>query len=271
MQQVAPSTSLRVVYLIQDHTDTNTYYVRSVIRNSVTGTILSTIDLTDTGNRRFFGTYNTPAAEDMYIDITTTVYSDSGYTIKAQDKYEELQQYLIKTPWALSLGGFGGGDTIVKSEGIDYKKIREIIKDELSKMEEPEDYDDSIINSKLDEINYCSKQILNKKIEFPKPEKPVDLSPVLKAINSIKIPETDYALITNSISNVINTISKLIISKEIHDKGSYENAIKNLQKSENILMAMLETAKSNDKLNKVISDNSMNPMFDNRRIKNLIK
>lgn len=185
MQQVAPSTSLRIVYLIQDHTDSNTYYVRSVVRDSVSGAILATINLADTGNRRFFGTYQTPAAEDKYIDITTTVYSDSGYTTKAQDKYEDIDQYLVKTQWGLQFGGQGGGDTIVKGAEVDYKRIRKIIKEEVAKLDkETKEYDDAILNSKLDAVYKCVEDIKRITSEEDEPED-IDFSPLMAAIKEL--------------------------------------------------------------------------------------
>jgi hypothetical protein len=188
MLQVSPQTTLPLVYLIQDHTDSNTYYVRAVVKNSHDGTVLKTIDLVDGGNRRFTASYNIPAMEDKYIDITTTVYSDSGYTTKAQDKYETIEQYLVKTQWGLQFGG-GGGDRIVKGTEIDYKKIKKMIDDAISGIEKVEKYDDSALLIGIKTLQECINDL-----EIPEmpdmskmmPEK-VNLGPILQKIGDLEV------------------------------------------------------------------------------------
>lgn len=232
MQQVAPSTSLRIVYLIQDHTDTNTYYVRSVVRDSVTGAILATVNLADTGDRRFYGHFQTPNAEDMYIDITTTAYSDSGYTIKSPDKYEVLEQYFVKTLWGMQFGGAGGGSR-GPGEKIDYKLIKKLLKeviDEEEKGDEPEKYDDTRVLSRLETLQLCVNDIKMPNMADFKP-KDVNFGPVIKKLNEITTilnteepeePEKkfDYTPILDSVSKIKeDLISKIeVIAKNTEPK-----------------------------------------------------
>ena len=224
MQQISPSTSLRLVYLIQDHTDSNTYYVRSVVRDSVSGNILATIDLTDTGNRRFYGTYNTPATEDTFIDVTTTVYSDSGYTTKAQDKYEEIQQYLVRTQWGLQFGS--GGDIRLggKSASVDYKKIRDIVKEEMVKP-----YDDSSLKVALSEIYTCveyiknnqydDKSVLEKLSTLSKLVRAIDLSLIVSKIDSIE--KIDYSRMPKDVD--YDRILKMITENDAEESSVKED------------------------------------------------
>lgn len=181
MLQISPQTTLPLVYLIQDHTDPNTYYVRAVVKNSHTGEVLKTIDLTDNGNRRFTGNYNIPAMEDKYLDITISVYSDSGHTTKAQDKYEVNTQYLVKTQWGLQFGGAGGATRME----VDYKKIQKMIDEAISSIEKVEKFDDTSI---LTRLNGLKKDIA--KIKMPDmPQmvsEKVDLSPVLQRFVELK-------------------------------------------------------------------------------------
>lgn len=280
MQIINPSTILPLVYLIQDHTDTNTYYVRSVIKDTRNGTVLKTVDLTDGGDRRFTGTFSVPAAEETYIDITTTVYSDAGYTTKAPDKYEENSQYLVKTQWGLQFGGAGG-----PGERIDYKKIGNMIAEAISKMEKAKDYDDSSIIKSLNGLKEAISNIKEPDLSDMKP-KPVDFSPVIAKLNEV----------SNKIQTIIEK-SDEIYNKEfpIPEKFDYQGMLEatkeiirnvvtssikdienNMDKKESILKEVLPKIK--EQLLQVEGfmsgeekSNPMEKLFKNgERIKNLL-
>lgn len=212
--QIRPNSTFPIVYVISDPSDSNTYYVRSVIRNSATGAIirisnLNYVNLTvDSGNsRRFSKSILAPADSSgagFFIDVTTTVYTDSGYTVKSDAYQEDNAKYLVLEPWSPALGTGGGGWT-GKSEGssvgIDYEKLKEIIKEaftELPTTELPNLDLSSLINDnieirlmmrdlkkslKVDEELLCT--ILSKKvvesIKFPE-STPIDFSQVLDPI-----------------------------------------------------------------------------------------
>jgi hypothetical protein len=232
MKIISPSTILPLVYLIQDHTDVNTYYVQVVVKDSRTGSILQTINLTDGGNRRFTGNYSVPTTEDMFLDITTSVYSDAGYTTKAQDKYEILDQYQVKTQWGLQFGGVGGS-----GPGIDYKKIKKMIDESISKIEKPEKYDDSLILNKLNGLKEAISMIEMPDMTDMKP-KPVDFSPIMTKMHELSgiiaeindnareirakefpIPESfDYEKITSAIEVLNKNIFGLTKLTETNSK-----------------------------------------------------
>lgn len=213
MIHITPHGSFPVVRQLEDVEDTTTYYVRAVVRDSETGDILKTIDLVDNGDQRFTKNYSVPADASgfgRYIDITTTVYSDSGYTTRAGFS-DENETYLIKEDTKLG-GGVGAGET------VSYPEIRKIIKQEL------------------------------KKLEMPEPAKVEDLRPALKSmgdtlrndiqksVDSIKIPEQvkpNLDKVTNDIrtdlDTVINTLLLAIDNKEVTPETNLMPVIEMIQ------------------------------------------
>jgi len=197
MIHITPHGSFPIVRQLEDVSDTTTYYVSAVIRDSGTGNTLATVQLTDNGDQRF--TYNYPVPADpsgngRYIDITTIVYSDSGYTTRAGFA-DENETYLVKQD-NVHLGG--GGET------VSYPEIRKIIKQELEKL------------------------------DIPQPQKMEDLRPTLKsmedklrneintAVSGIEIPkqvqpnlDRVVSEIRTDLDTVINTIIIAIDNKEV--------------------------------------------------------
>lgn len=128
-----PQQTKTIARQLGNHLDTNTYYVRAKVRNSLTDELLATVNLTDKGSGRFTGDWL--VAQDSTglgfdVDITTSVYTDSGYTTKSANYADETNEYRVETLQMHHLGGGGGVD-------INYKKVREIIKEELAKLEMP--------------------------------------------------------------------------------------------------------------------------------------
>ncbi len=175
MISLQPQTTYQIVRQLPDPSDSTTYYVQAKIRRCVDDTVLQTINLTDLGSRRFKGSYTVPADSSgvgFYIDITTTVYTDSGYTTKSTTYSEELEQYLV---WdrVTKLGGGGGGGS-----DIDYKKIQkmlDLIKTDFPKIP-PADY--SPILKMLSDIKSSVESI-----EMPE-EKNVEFKPVIDALKA---------------------------------------------------------------------------------------
>lgn len=210
MIQIRPSSTFPIVRQIADPTDSATYYVRAVVRDSISGVTLDTVNLVDQGGQRF--TYNYPAPQDgsgfgRYIDVTTTVYSDSGYTTRTGVYADENQTYVVKE-YTGNLGGAGSGGS-----DINYKKIRALLKeviDEQEKVEMPEMPEQKDL---MPAIVALESRIVGAISALPKPEKPekIDLAPVLEkideAINTFLIaidqkevtPETDLSPILNAL------------------------------------------------------------------------
>lgn len=136
MHQLDPQETFPIVYVLSDPSDTGTYYVRAVLRNSVTGAIvrvagLDYVNLTNLGSRRFSKTIQAPndaSGLGTYIDITVSVYTDSGYTTKSDVYQEENTKYRIQQRWSPAMGNGGGYGTAGGSNAsIDYKKLAEVV------------------------------------------------------------------------------------------------------------------------------------------------
>lgn len=180
MIQLQPKEFFTVVRQIADPTDETTYYVRAVIRKSSDDSILATLDLTDNGSQRFTGDWQVvedSSNEGFLIDITTTVYTDSGYTTKSENYTIENNTYLVQQRWNSFLGGGGGGG------GLDITKnqLKEIIKGEIEKIKMPEMKETDLSNISKD-LEFIVKSF--KELKIPEPEK-VDYTSIFKTLNRV--------------------------------------------------------------------------------------
>ena len=131
MIQLRPSEQFTIVRQLDDPFDTTTYYVRAVVRNLSDDSVLETINLTDNGSQRFSKAWSVVSdntGDGRWISITTTVYTNSGYTTKSESYREQAETYLVQERWNpfKHRNLFGGG------ADVDYKRIRKIITEELS-------------------------------------------------------------------------------------------------------------------------------------------
>ena len=192
MLQLNPSESFPIIRILVDNQDSNTYYVQAVVRDAVTDAILSTVNLANVGTRRFRTMWKVPY-DNVYntgrhIVITTTVYTDSGYTTRSENYYDEVQQYIIAQRWNPSLISVAGTNpeptTPAGMSEEDHSKLEKLIRKVLE--------------------------------EEKKPDKPVDVRPlhnsiiaISKQINAIKIPEAkepDMSGVENSIRAMVREI-----------------------------------------------------------------
>jgi len=129
-----PQSSFPIVRQIANHLDTDTLYVRAVVRNA-DGDTIDTVDLEDKGGQRFQRRYRVPvdsSGQGAYISIITSVYTDSGYTSKSPNYGDEENTYLVFDRVRGSGGGGSGGGN------LDAGTIRRIVAEELAKVEAPE-------------------------------------------------------------------------------------------------------------------------------------
>lgn len=213
MIQLHPKETFTIVRQIEDHTDSGTYYVQAVVRNAKTDVLLDTINLDDKGDRRFSKSYIVPAdpsGEGVWISILTSVYTDSGYTTKSQSYADKMESYLVQARPV-----FNPNYPIPTGPDIDYKRIKTIVEEEITKTR-PKDIDlTDIINS----IKQVQKEVavVKKSIDS---QKPVDMSPVSLSlagvsslIKGIKIPEFDYSKIDEVVSFAMDNFSAELIRK----------------------------------------------------------
>lgn len=181
--QLNPREQFTIARGLEDHTVSTTFYVRATIRNARTDELLDTINLVDSGDHhRYTYTWQTPAdvsGEGFWILVTTSVYTDSGYTTKSTAYGDKYDEYLVMQRVNQSLGPVSGGD-------VDYKRIQKMIDEAVSKYPQPE------------------------KIVIPR----TDLSPVLdavakvdKLVSSIQIPEQKEPDLTGLMAKVDRAIA----------------------------------------------------------------
>lgn len=237
MIQISPQETYPIVYKLSDPNETDTYYVRAVVRNSVTGAILQTVNLTDLGSGRFSESVqapNDPSGLGLYIDVTVTVYSDSAYTTKNQKYSDVLYPYLVQTRINHSTAGGGGGLVVNAKEGqtgIDYEKIKQMLLEALDGL--PKDTKQPVdITPIMQGIHALMTHIEANK---PKPAEPVDLTeffsrfddlesmieekPVTPPtdltelhdkIDSIDIPDRDYTGAFNKITELLTELKDIV-------------------------------------------------------------
>jgi hypothetical protein len=125
MLQLNPRETFTIVRQIEDHTDTNTYYVRAVVRNAKTDELLANVDLDSKGNQRYSKDYIVPAdvsGQGFWLSITTSVYTDSGHTTKSENYGDKLDSYLVQERYQ-----FNPNYPIPVGPDIDYKRIEKIV------------------------------------------------------------------------------------------------------------------------------------------------
>ena len=210
-----------IIRQLADPSDTDTYYVRAVISKSSDGSAIKTVDLADGGDQRFSYNWTVPyQADEFQIDIKTTVYTDSGYTVKSNRYTIESRDYIIRHK---VLGGGGGGGS-----SIDYKKIKEIMLD----IEIPK-YDKALAT--MSDILLRALEI-NRRATIDKEVPLTDLSglekeikAVKKHIDNVKVPAPDMKPFIDEFKTVKNSL--------VDEK----NAFKGLKQA---LSKLLDNAKS---------------------------
>ncbi len=196
--QLQPQEYFTIARGLEDHTDSATYYVRAVIRNARTDALIDTVNLTNQGDGyRFSREWQVPAdtsGQGFYLLITSSVYTDSGYTTKASNYGDLYDTYLVQDRTRRIGGGWSG-------ISVDYEKIKKIIIEEIQKL------------PRVDEIEFP-------KFEVPKfPEIPkVDLQPVMREIGAVKklIDNLEFPVIPKpekvDLQPLVNLIKKIDLS-----------------------------------------------------------
>lgn len=179
------------------------------MRNSATGAIIKLAGLNyvnlivDSGNSRRFAQNiqapNDPSGFGFWIDVTTSVYTDSGYTTKSLIYEENIERYLVGERWNLSQGAGGGWVTVDDKKGkkgmafIDYDKIGLLLEEKLAGHKvKPQKFN-------IDPILDGHEEIKSMIGSIPPPHPPIDLkahtSIILDAVanhfKALKFPEFD--------------------------------------------------------------------------------
>lgn len=193
MLQVESGEVFCITRQLEDPTDSTTRYVQAKVYTPVdSSTAIDTVNLIDNGGQFFSKNYtipNNPKGDGGYfLLIIIKVYDDSGYTTENTSRYERKQiELLVQTRWKYAFGaGSGGAD-------VSYKKIREIVKEEMVKIPEPKPIKEVDLKPLLNAIKKAENRIDG--IDIPK-QKETDLKPLFedlraikKEVRSINIPE----------------------------------------------------------------------------------
>lgn len=238
---ILPQSTLRIVRQLTDPLDVGTNYVQAVIRNSTTGDIVATINLTDKTNQRFTGEYTTPpdiSGMGYYLDVTTTVYSDDAYTTKNANYAIEAHTYFIHEE-RIHLGG-GGSD-------VNYEKIRKIVQEILDGQEKPKM---PTVKDLTPEIQAMEQRIKDSvasavaSIRFPEQVRP-DLDGVVARVNDV-------------VENVGNTVLMAIAEKEVTPETDLMPVMQAIEAlpNEQILLAMQELQTLTNTLQELVNTQS---------------
>lgn len=127
MLQLNPQKPFNFSRQLDNVSDTTTYYLQAVVRLNSTNAVLATINMTDKGSQRFVGSFtppNDPGGSGYDISITTSVYTDSGYTSLSPVYSTVATDYRVQLLFSPAFG-YGG------SSGVEPKVLRKIIQEEL--------------------------------------------------------------------------------------------------------------------------------------------
>jgi hypothetical protein len=267
-----PSETITINRLLKDHTDTATYYVQAKIYNADTQALITTLNLTDNGNRWFSKAYKTPYDNTYMIGkrivIITSVFTDLGYTTKSDSYGEEMEEYLIEQRWnQATMASLGGGSS------FDYKEIRKIIKEELEKLNEnleplvfPKEVDEEGLKNDLE--SRISKKIDG--IIIPIPEK-VDLGDLIeKADEMLEKLDVSHGNLNKKLESSIKYI-KDELSKEnemtrgnVHEKTStmHSGLLNEIKKNQEALMEMFNNIMDKTEESRTVNLSMVSPMSE---------
>jgi len=254
--QIEPQTPLPAVYIIPNHTDPDiaSYYVRAVVRDSLTQTTLNTVNLTYQSSGRYAGQFNAPGdgtGLGRQIDVTVSVYTDSGYTTKSNSYGDTIEKWYVKSQQFFG-GGGGGSD-------VDYKRVRSIIEDVLEEKIKGINIPKTSLKgvlSLLEEVKQWQDNFI-----FPLPPSPkaVDLSPLSAEVRSssgelsrriagIRIPETNLSPLEEKVTQLNQAISSLL--RDVSQKSA-QALVSSLKENIKPLVAeaIKESLKDNDSRN----------------------
>lgn len=247
--ELQPGKNFTIVRQLGMPGDVATYYVQAVVKNSSSGAVITTVNLTDNGSQRFTGSFQVPAdtsGQGTNIDITTTVYTDSGYTTQSNIYTIDNAAYLIfdrLLPRSVAVGGFGGDST-------DYQRIQKMIDGAIKKIVIPEakemkETDLSPVLSSVDTMKSAIAGVLEKSVK-PLNDKiqrlqdslntkveeisaiiqgraeftETDLSPLMEKVDELRFHVSNMAAEDKTEANLVTliTTSKNEIIKKIDEK-----------------------------------------------------
>lgn len=247
--QLRPSEIYPISVQIPDSGDSTTYYCRAYIRNLNTDTLLATVNLTDKGEGRFLGSWEVVrdvSGQGYFVSILTKIFTDALLTTETRRYGRQEMIYLVQERYNPVFGNGGGG------ADISYKKVRQIIKEELDKMPKapaPKEVDMIPVLKAVratQEIIRLIKMPEQKEVKFDEvigflreTENNIN-NRIERKVGGIIIPEVDFNPLLNKLEEIKKADNSLIIS---------------LDEFKKVLRTIVEEIKTNtSKVEKKISD-----------------
>lgn len=238
--QLSPREYFTIARGLEDHTDNTVFYVRAAIRNARTDALIDTINLTNQGdNHRYSLPWQVPAdtsGQGFYILVTTSVYTDSGYTTKSSIYGDKFDTYLVMER-ANPNQGIGGGDS------VDYKKIQKMVKEAVAEIPKPEkakevvlpDFSLQPVISAIDAV-----RVRLDTLKFPE-QKPVDLSGVMAKLEEVLSVASDKDMTDEQIGPLHDMHDKMASMLEANSNESLRSQLEEtMMKTQDVLVKIKE-------------------------------
>lgn len=250
MPQLNPGESFPIVRALSDPNDAATNYVQAVIVDATTDATIAAIKLTDKGSQRFKNIWQVPSdnvfGRGRYITITTTVYTDSNYSVLNGNYAKQTDTYLIQQRMDLRFMPGGGMNT------DDYRKVlleglATLKFPDPPKYEAPKPLDTTPL---IDEIDRRIQMHIQTAIgSLPTPDKPdkVDLTSIHTAIGTLaqhiqslpRFEKTDHTGLMQALEHIHGAIQEhAAASAQAHQEAK-------AQIDEKVVPIMEETAHEN--------------------------
>lgn len=198
--QIVPGQRVQLTYLVPNPADNTVYFPQAVVKNTQTGAIIATVNLTQDASQhiRYTGSFISPADSiglGYFMDSVCIPYTDSGHTTPSALYGAALTEFFAYQLPSTFSGG-GGSDVI-----FDYKKIEQMLDGkfgsikfpESQKFEMPEfpeipEYKETDLAPVMDMIRTLSeemKEVRSSINNLPEPEK-VDITPLMNNVAALR-------------------------------------------------------------------------------------
>lgn len=199
--QIVPGQRVQLTYLVPNPADDTVYFPQAVVKNTQTGAILATVNLTQdaTQHIRYTGSFVSPNDSiglGYFMDSVCIPYTDSGHTTPSGLYGAALTEFFAyQLPSTFS--GAGGSEII-----FDYKKVADMFDEkfgaiqfptqqniEIPEFPEIPEYKETDLTPVFTLIRELAEQITNVKnsiASLPEPEK-IDLMPVLSRMKDLQV------------------------------------------------------------------------------------
>lgn len=237
MINLNPAETFPIIRIIGNHLETDTLYVRAVIKDAVNDKVLATVDLADKGSYYYRTNWkvvwDNTMARGRFLTITTSVYSDSGYTTKSENYGDEVETYLVQERFDSSraYGSSEGGGA------IDYRELRKVFGEEIGKVKKPKAIDIAELAKEVAKV-----VVIN--LPEEKEVEVIDLTPLENSINKLsqelsirpKFEKTNLSELSTSINELLSKLDTAFKTSIKSSTSKFEeNSISSINKAIKLL------------------------------------